>query len=297
MNPALKKMLWPVLFLRNKHDDYLRRTDPERLFGILYHRVTGDRIHTDSPITMYDKIAYMLFHTDTTEWSRLADKVAVREYVKNCGYEANLTRLYGVWEHADDIDFDNLPFSFVIKTNNASATNIIVKDKNLINLNLIRAQLDKWLKIDYGFQTCTPHYSRIKPLILAEELLVDEQQPDGLIDYKFHCTNGVPKFIQVMSEREPNTHRMKFMTYDMDWHPHPEYNQGILKDASIMEKPSAFELMSEMAMKLSASFPYVRVDFYQISGKPIFGEMTFVPGWTTMSKSIKIKLGQEIVLG
>ena len=296
MNSYIKRLLGPAFWIRNKHDDILRKNNPERLFGILYHRVTGDRIHTDNPQTMYDKIAYMLFHTDTTEWSRLADKVAVREYVKDCGFASNLTRLYGVWEHADEIDFDCLPVSFVIKTNNASATNILVKDKTKESLSNLRKQLDEWLMIDYGYNTCTPHYSRIQPLILAEEFLVDEQQKGGLIDYKFHCTNGNPQVVQVMSEREPNTHRMRFMTYDMGWMPHPEYNQGILKDAGLIEKPLAFEKMKAMAETLSKPFPYVRVDFYQINGNPVFGEMTFVPGWTTMSMSIKRIIGHEIKL-
>ena len=35
--------------------------------------------------------------------------------------------------------------------------------------------------------------------------------------------------------------------------------------------------MLKLSKELSAGFPYVRVDFYDIDGKLIFGEMTFYP--------------------
>lgn len=171
MNNLLRKLLFPVIWLRRKHDDYLKRTNPEKLFSIYHKRSTGVYLNIDKPKTLDDKIAYMAFRTDTSEWSRLADKVRVREYVEECGYGDNLPKLYGVWEKAADIEFDKLPTAFVIKTNNASATNILVRDKSKIDQATVRKQLDEWLKIDYGYDTCQPHYSRIKPLILAEEYL------------------------------------------------------------------------------------------------------------------------------
>ena len=36
--------------------------------------------------------------------------------------------------------------------------------------------------------------------------------------------------------------------------------------------------MLDIARKLSAPFPFVRVDLYDIGGKPVFGELTFAPG-------------------
>ena len=171
MNQTLKIILWPLVMLRRWHDAYLTNHNPEKMFSILHKRATGVYLNIDNPKTLDDKIAYMAFRTDTSEWSRLADKVRVREYVEECGYGEYLPRLYGTWEHADEIDFDKLPQAFVIKTNNASATNILVRDKSRIDIAAVRKQLDEWLMMDYGYRTCQPHYSRIKPLILAEEFL------------------------------------------------------------------------------------------------------------------------------
>ena len=42
-----------------------------------------------------------------------------------------------------------------------------------------------------------------------------------------------------------------------------------------MDKPKNFELMKELASKLSKGFPHLRVDFYNVNGNIYFGELTF----------------------
>lgn len=299
MNQTVKKILWPLVLIRHKYDDYLRRTNPEKLFSVYHKRSTGKYLDIDSPKTLDDKIAYMEFRTDTTEWSRLADKVRVREYVEECGFGDNLTKLFGVWGKGSDVDFDSLPESFVIKTNNGSATNILVKDKSKADFEAIREQLDKWLAIDYGYQTAQPHYSHMKPLILAEEFLVDEEtQKAGKVlnDYKFYCVNGEPMFVFVYSDRKPNSHDMKRSIYDMDWVAHQEYLGKQAVAGGEIPKPVSFNLMKEMAAKLSSPFPFVRVDFYEINGKPVFGEMTFTPGMQEASNELLELLGEKVKL-
>lgn len=296
MNSILKKLLWPLVIVKRQYEYYLCKHNPEKLFSIRYKRNTGYKLDTKNPQTLYDKIAYQAFHTDTSEWSRLADKVKVREYVRECGYSANLPLLYGTWEKSSDIDFDKLPNSFVIKTNNASATNIIVRDKDKINIENVRIQLDKWLRHPYGLITCQPHYSKITPLILAEELLIDKEtyeQGKQLIDYKFYCVNGRPLYIMVMADRKPNTHDVKIGIFDMSWSLHPEFSSK--QHESVGNKiicPQSFEQMKEMASKLSAKFAFCRVDFYEINGKPVFGEMTFTPGFDSFTQSFQEELGK-----
>lgn len=299
MNQTVKKIIWPLVLIRHKYDDYLRRTNPEKLFSVYHKRSTGKYLDIDNPKTLDDKIAYMEFRTDTSEWSRLADKVRVREYIEECGFGDNLTKLFGVWEKGADVDFDTLPKSFVIKTNNGSATNILVKDKSKADIEDIRKKLDKWLSIDYGYQTAQPHYSHMKPLILAEEFLVDEEtQKAGKVlnDYKFYCVNGEPMFVFVYSDRKPNSHDMKRSIYDMDWNEHQEYLGKLAVAGGEIKKPISFDLMKEMSAKLSSPFPFVRVDFYEINGKPIFGEMTFTPGMQEASNELLEILGNKMTL-
>lgn len=297
MNPTLKKILWPLVLMRRSYDNYLKKTNPERLFSIYHERSTGKYLNIDHPVTLDDKIAYMEFRTDTSEWSRLADKVHVRDYVEECGYADNLTRLYGVWESADAIDFSELPNSFVIKTNNGSATNILIKDKSTMDEAAVRKQLDEWLKYDYGYHTAQPHYSNMKPLILAEEFLVDEETKRAgaiLKDFKFYCVNGEPCYVIVYSDRVPNSHRMKRTIYDMDWNMHQEFLGKLAVAGPEIKKPECFQLMKEMAAALSKPFKFVRVDFYEINGKPVFGEMTFTPGMQETSNEFAELLGADV---
>lgn len=296
MNHIIKKILWPLLLCRRAYDYYMCKHNPERLFAIRYKRITGSPLHITKPVALYEKIAYLSFHTDTSEWSRLADKVKVRDYVADCGYGDNLPFLYGTWENASMIDFEKLPNSFVIKTNNASATNIIVKDKTKINLLEVRKQLDKWLRWEYGLLTCQPHYTRIKPLILAEELLVDDKttkKGKSLIDYKFYCVNGLPYYVMVMADRKDNSHDFKVGIFDLNWELYPEFvsNNHEIVDPNF-ECPSSLQEMKAMATRLCSNFVFCRVDFYEINGKPVFGEMTFTPGFSAFSQKFQDELGR-----
>ena len=293
MNKKLRALLWPLVKIRRWRENYLRKTNPEKLYSLWHKRATGVYLNIDNPQTLDDKIAYLSFRTDTSDWSKLADKVRVREYVEECGYGEYLPELYGTWESAKDVDFNKLPSAFVIKTNNASATNILVRDKSKINEDAVRNQLDEWLKIDYGYLVCEPHYSRIKPQILAEEFL-GHFGCNLLIDYKLYLINGVPRFVQVMSNRKENSHNFSVNIMDMDWIPHPEYCSNHHPQSDKIEKPRSLDKMVEIAKRLSKNYPFVRVDFYEVNDKPIFGEMTFTPGFSSMNVEFQNKVGKEL---
>lgn len=300
MNKIIRTLAWPLLLIRKSYDNLLKKSNPEKLFCIYHKRVTGQHLDLSNPKSLNEKIAYMAFHTDTSEWTRLADKVGVRDYVRECGFADNLTKLYGVWENVEDIDFDALPQSFVIKTNNGSATNILIKDKSIIDVAVVKNKLNEWLKYDYGYHTAQPHYSRIKPLVLAEELLDDKKTTrlgKMLVDYKFYCVNGKPLYLQVMADRKPNTHDVRLQVYDMDWNPHPEFvSSGHELCTNTCHKPERFDEMYKMAQELSRPFPFVRVDLYEVNDKPVFGEMTFTPGFNLSTELFRSKIGELIVI-
>lgn len=297
MNTVLKRLLFPLIWLRRKHDDYLRRHNPEKLFSLFHKRITGMRLDTKNPKTLYDKIAYMAFHTDTLEWSRMADKLMVRDYVTDCGFKEYLANLYGYWDDPDKICFNDLPNSFILKTNNGCATNVLIKDKSqLSDAQFIKIKDDfrKWLSVDYGYLSCQPHYSRIKPYVFAEQLLVDEasdKQNTMLVDYKFYCINGTPLYVFVYTGRKLNSHTPFATVYDMKWNKAQEMlGENEPKGPDIV-CPSCFDIMKQIASTLSKPFPFVRVDLYNINGHPYFGEMTFTPGFEAISSRCQTELG------
>lgn len=221
----------------------------------------------------------MSLRTDTTLWTKLADKYHVREYVSACGLSDTLVPLLGYWKKASDIDFDKLPKQFVLKTVQGSGDIILVKDKSAIHVEEVRAQMDKAVNTRYGELEGGKHYMRIQPAIIAEALLVNDVESKkystSIIDYKIWCFNGKAYYVWACCNRDK--HGTEVMTYDRNWSAHPEYSRftAHYRKGCILPKPVKWEEMLRVAEKLARPFPVVRVDLYYIDDKIYFGEMTF----------------------
>lgn len=255
-------------------------------------------MHWKSPEDLREKIIWLQFNTDTSLWTICADKYRVRQYVKDKGCGDILNDLYGVWERPEDIDFDILPNSFVLKTNNSCGQIIIVKDKKNINQNAVRQQLSAWLKQKYGFAGSQMHYLRIKPVILAEKLLINEDDPSqSLVDYKIWCFNGIPEMFWIAFNRTRESY--EFSAYDLDWN---NISDKVLdKNAAhysgkSFPKPKSFDRMLECARILSKDFKEVRVDFYEVEGRTVFGELTFTAGNVYFTEDYYKYLGSKVHL-
>lgn len=254
---------------------------PKLVISLIYFRYFHRCINLKNPVFFHDKIIWMSLYSDTTQWSKLADKYAVRNYVKKTVGDNILTKLYGVYDSPDDIEFDKLPNQFVLKTNNGCTSNIIVRDKSSLDIEEAKSKLRYWMQLPYGELSGQPHYAKISPKkIIAEEYLVQPESPENsLIDYKFNCFDGVPVSCAAFSERKEGTHSVSRMLYDMEWNAHPEwYDDSKEFERKELPRPVNYNEMKEIAKKLSAGFPYVRVDLYSIGKMVIFGELTFIPG-------------------
>lgn len=269
---------------------------PEEVFAFRLRKDLGRKINRKNPKSLYDKIYWMCFNTDTTLWSKLADKYAVRKYVVEKCSEDILTNLYGVYDSVEEIDYSKLPNKFVIKTNNGCASNILVKDKTSTDLKAINKELAFWLKFPYGELTGQKHYTRIPPKIIAEEFLFQEDNPNAtLVDYKFFCFHGVPHYCEVISDRVFGTHIHNKMMYDMNWNAMPEcFKEGC--PTALIDKPITFNQMKSIAQILSVDFKFVRVDLYDVNGKIKFGELTFTPTTHSFTEEFQLRLGEMIEL-
>ena len=263
------------------------RIDPKGWCALRYRLLMGKKLDWNNPKDINEKIQWLQYNSDTTEWSRLADKYRVREYIKECGLESMLVPLYGKWDKAEDIDWDSLPNKFVMKANNGCGDVLICKDKNELDIVSETKKFQSLLAMKFGRVSAQPHYLRIEPCVIAEELLDIKTQPNeskSLIDYKIWCFDGEPHCILVCSDRNAET--LLRAIYDLDWNYRPEcttYNEHFVRPNEPMPKPKSLDQMLKAASILSKGFPEVRVDFYDINGKPYFGEMTFTAATGTMS--------------
>ena len=241
----------------------------------------GRKLDLKHPRDLNEKINWLKFNSDTSEWTRLADKYRVRDYVKERGLENILVPLLGKWDSAEEIDFNILPKQFVLKTNNGAGTVLVIKDKSNLNIPEVRKEFAKRLiQTKIGYQTAELHYTRIIPCIIAEELLIDSSPEDfsqSMIDYKIWCFNGKPYCCWVAYDRNIETGEYLLDLYDLNWLPirgyltHPETR----KFKGVLKKPDNWEKMLEYASLLSKGHKQVRVDLYNINGKIYFGELTF----------------------
>lgn len=235
-------------------------------------------INWSTPRDLNEKIQWLLVHSDISLWTKLTDKYLVRDYVKDKGLGGLLIPLIGVWESASKIDFDKLPGRFVLKCNHDSGSTIIVHNKEAINKDVIIDKLNKKLQEDYGYNG-ELQYRKISPhLVIAEELLApsDTTLSTSIIDYKIWCFNGKPEFIYVIYGRTRDY--MYTDVYDLEWRVHPEltiYSDHYRNGKGVVPRPLKLYEMLDAAAVLSAGFPEVRVDLYEVEGKIYFGEMTF----------------------
>ena len=239
-----------------------------------YLKVFGNILDWNNLRTYTEKMQWEKIYDKNPIKTTLTDKYAVREWVEGKIGKDYLIPLIGVWDSFDNIDFDLMPKQFVLKTNHGTGTNLIVKDKNKINMRRAKRMFDDWMKTDYAFTNSLQlHYRDIKRKIIAEKYL--ETNLGELQDYKFLCFDGKPCFCWVDLGRYSKHTRTVF---DMNWklQPWTQASYGIANYDIPM--PKNFDMMIDIANILSKGFSHVRVDLYNVDGKIYFGEMTFTNG-------------------
>lgn len=246
----------------------------EELIRKKFKKRLGREVDLENPIKFNDKLQWLKLNWHDPIATKCADKYEVREIVKEKIGEEYLNELIGVYESVDEINIDELPEKFVLKGTHGSGFNIICKDKNELNWDLEFKKMRLWLKNNYYLSKREWVYRDIKPRIICEKYL-EEFETGELRDYKIFCFNGEPRLIQVDFDRFKNHKRN---LYDLNWN---------LIDAKIqypndpfvkIDRPQKLCEMLKLSKKLSEDFPHVRVDFYHIDSKLIFGELTFFHG-------------------
>lgn len=263
---------------------YPLRLLPDTLFFNLETWITycrfGEKFHwlnIQHPKRFNEKIHWLKMHPCAKNGAILADKYRVREYIANSIGEEYLVPLLGVWESADNIDFDLLPNQFALKVNHGSGMNIICTDKSKLNINQTRKKLTGWLKTNPYYISREWQYKDVPARIICEKFLEYD-----IMDYKFFCFNGEPKFVQVDIARFTNHTRVFF---DMDWQVAP-FTMLYKIPEQLPQVPKQFGEMKQLAKKLSQGIDFVRVDLYINNDKVYFGEITLHPeGGTGIFKS------------
>ncbi len=238
-----------------------------------FKKYIGHRLHLNNPRTFNEKLQWLKLNCQNPLMTKCADKVGVRDYVKEKIGDKYLIPCLGVWDKAEDIDFDALPDRFVLKVNWGSGQNIIVKNKAELDIIETCSQLNTWLKTEHNhyYNFFEWPYKDIKPKIIAEKYL---DFAADLLDYKIMCYNGIPKNLFVCSERQSG---LKVTFFDLNWKRLP-FTRKYPASKKKIERPKELAEMINIAKVLSEPFPFVRVDFFCHNNHLYVGELTFFPG-------------------
>lgn len=247
---------------------------PDKLFLAVKFRLTmGYWMDFDNPKTYNEKLQWLKLYDRQPDYSQMVDKAGAKEYVAQRIGKQYIIPTIGIWDRPEDIPWNELPDQFVAKVTHDSGGIVICKDKKQLDIAAAITKLSNALKQDYYAVSREWPYKDVQRRIIVEQYMVDESGYE-LKDYKFFCFNGEPKMLFIATDRENPEEDTKFDFFDMDFNLLP-FTNGHEHAKVCPDKPKGFDTMVELARKLSAGIPHVRVDFYDINGQVYFGELTF----------------------
>lgn len=255
------------------------RLIPDKVFlSLKYRKTFGYFPDWKHPKTFCEKITWLKLYDRNPQYTQMVDKYAVKEYVAGIIGQQYVIPTLGVWEKAEEIDFDSLPNQFVLKATHDSGRVVICSDKAKLDRKEAVRVMKESLARDFYAVTREWPYKHVKRRIIAEKFIapMKDNAPADLPDYKFFCFNGVPTYCQVIRDRS-TVETIDF--YDMDW-VHQEFvglNPIVQNGLSPVARPSHLDDMERICRILSKDIPFVRIDLYVVDENTYFGEMTFYP--------------------
>ncbi len=238
-----------------------------------YH--LGYPLNLNKPRTFNEKIQWLKLYDRNSLYTKLVDKYEAKKYISEKIGKKYVIPTLGIYDSFDEINFEQLPEQFVLKCTHDSGSIAICRSKAEFDKNEARKILEKGMKKNFYWIGREWPYKNVKPRIIAEQFL-KEMDKEGLIDYKLLCMNGKVKMSFTCSNRFDSS-GLCVNFYDREWNPMP-FERHYSRRAREIEKPFKYEMMVELAEKLSVGITFVRIDFYYIQEKVYVGELTFYPG-------------------
>lgn len=253
---------------------------PDKLYlQLLFRCKMGYWLNLKNPMSFSEKLQWLKLYNRNPLYTTLVDKYAVKNWVAEKIGEEYVIPTLGVWNKANDIDFDKLPNQFVLKTTNGGGGDVVIcKDKSKFDRVWAVKHLKQGLKKSIYNKLREWPYKNVPPRIIAEKYMEDECGC-GLTDYKFHSFAGEPKVLLVVTDRFGENHG-HYDYFDTITYEQLDFcaKGGRPPETSNCQKPKNYDKMLAIVRTLSKDLNYVRVDLYNVKGKIYFSELTFFDG-------------------
>ena len=247
---------------------------PDRIYlHLLYYLVMGKRLHLHPPILFSEKLQWLKLHQKDPQFTLLVDKLAVKEHVSKLLGSDYVCPTIATWDSVEEINYDILPDQFVLKTTHSGGNTgvVICHDKELFDQIAAKEKLKESMNSNIYTRYREWPYKNVKRRIIAEQYLGKD-----IMDYKFYCCDGEVVCILLCIGRQEG--QVKYYFLNTDWEICP-FNEDSINIGNCFSYPPPENLpqLLHMASVLSTSFPFVRIDLYDVDGHIYFGEYTFYP--------------------
>lgn len=274
---------------------------PDKLYlSIRYRLQMGYWMDWENPRTFNEKLQWLKVYGCKPEYTKLVDKLAVKEYVSECIGSEYVIPTLAVYDRVKDIDWNSLPAQFVLKTTHGGGGLgvVICRDKITFDKKTAKRKLQRSMKMDIAREQREKQYLNVPHRILVEQYMEEKIHSgiEELIDYKFYCFGGIPKLVMAANGRQRGNKRFGY--YDTNWNP-IGITWGAPRPIVEFERPSCLDEMLRIATKLSTNLIHVRIDLYDINDRVYFGEITFFDdsGFGKISpESFDLTMGEWIKL-
>lgn len=246
-----------------------RIEDDRTYLSYLYAATFWKKMHWENPKTFNEKMTWLKVYGRNPKYTTMVDKYAAKSLVFNLIGGGHLVDNYAVADSWDEIDWASMPDQFVIKCTHDSGGAFVCRDKKSFDFEGTRKTIERNLNTyNYNIAREWP-YKDVPHRIIVDRLL-DDHTGNELRDYKFWCFNGKPTYMYCTVKAKQIYENF----YDMDFQS-VMIDHGFPRHQPEFDRPECFDEMKQLAEKLSAGIPFVRVDFFQVEGKVYFGEFTF----------------------
>ena len=284
---SIKGVVYKLLHDRSQFCDSIVRNFlgflPDKLYlSLIYRCRMGHWINWKNPKTFTEKLQWLKVYDYKPEYTKMVDKLAVKDYVASRIGEEYIIPTLGVWDKVEDIDWDSLPDQFVLKTTHGGGGCgvVVCSDKTHFDKTKAIKKLQISMHSNAGKTYREKPYLNVPRKIIAEKFIVDDNVREtcgtsDLRDYKFFCFNGKVKCFKIDFNRFVK-HQANY--YDENCNLLPFGEKDFPRDSSAdIKMPPVIDEMKKIAEIIAAGHPFLRVDLYYANNHIYFGEITFFP--------------------
>mgnify|MGYP000644938069 CR=1 FL=1 len=199
-----------------------------------------------------------------------SDKIESKAFLESIGLKQYTIPNIAVIDNLHEISLDESKYPVILKVSNGTSQHVIIHDPSELDKNI--EILKKMMNFKHYIFTKEFIYGFSKRRIIIEPFL--SSNSFGLDDYKIHCFNGDPLFIQ-LNKNSSNDRSRVMLNKDLNQINYP-FASGS-ESIWIPKNQKEISKMIEISKIIARLFKFIRVDFYIVNNEIKIGELTLHP--------------------